>query len=487
MVVGAVPDAANPAGRAMASRKDQLQSYQFLVQRFVSALIMRETDPAQVPFRRLAGAAFASVMVAVLALAGVGIYGLFRPGGDTSWQNAQAVIIEKETGTKFVLLDGVLHPVVNFISAVLIQGTTQTNQVSRASLVGYPRGARLGIADAPDSLPAEDQLVTDPWLLCVQLQKDASGAEAPMSTLVVGAEPTGGHLLGKRAVVVQERGSGAFSLITNDHRYAVNDSKTVLGALGLSRRPQLPATRAWLSALAAGQDIGVLNTPDIGNQSTARPGARVGQIFVVESVNGSPSAFYLASATELTYLTPMQAAIQLADDGTEAAYPDGKPRALELAASDAPDAAPPSAGEDAAPADPPAADTNVRAGSATCASFHGVKSGPSIIVDTDLPASRQGTPVAAASTTEAALVDRVDVEPGRAALIRALPSATADSGTLYLVTDDGFRHALSSADVVAMLGYGDAEPLDLPATVVARLPLGSAFDPKTAASPISTK
>ncbi|GAA3386885.1 hypothetical protein GCM10020369_27270 [Cryptosporangium minutisporangium] len=62
----------------MASTKDQLQSYQFLVQRFVSALIMRETDPAQVPFRRLAGAAFASVMIAVLALAGVGIYGLIR-------------------------------------------------------------------------------------------------------------------------------------------------------------------------------------------------------------------------------------------------------------------------------------------------------------------------------------------------------------------------------------------------------------------------
>ena len=65
----------------MASKRDQLQSYQFLVQRFVSALVMHETDPAHLPFRRLAGAAFASVMVAVLALAGVGIYGLLRPGG----------------------------------------------------------------------------------------------------------------------------------------------------------------------------------------------------------------------------------------------------------------------------------------------------------------------------------------------------------------------------------------------------------------------
>ena len=47
----------------MPSRQDQLHSYQFMVQRVVAALVMRETDPAQSPFRRAAGASLASVLV----------------------------------------------------------------------------------------------------------------------------------------------------------------------------------------------------------------------------------------------------------------------------------------------------------------------------------------------------------------------------------------------------------------------------------------
>ncbi|MEN3308214.1 MAG: hypothetical protein V7603_4416, partial [Micromonosporaceae bacterium] len=40
----------------MASRRDQLQSYQFLIHRVISALVMRETDPAESPLRRGVGA-----------------------------------------------------------------------------------------------------------------------------------------------------------------------------------------------------------------------------------------------------------------------------------------------------------------------------------------------------------------------------------------------------------------------------------------------
>ena len=36
----------------MLTRRDQVQSYQFLVQRVISALVIRETDPLTPPFRR---------------------------------------------------------------------------------------------------------------------------------------------------------------------------------------------------------------------------------------------------------------------------------------------------------------------------------------------------------------------------------------------------------------------------------------------------
>lgn len=469
----------------MASRKDQLQSYQFLVQRFVSALIMRETDPAQVPFRRLGGAAFASVMVAVLALAGVGIYGLFRPGGDTTWQNGDAIVVEKETGTKFVVIDGVLHPVANYVSAVLIQGSTETNSVSRKSLVGYPRGARLGIADAPDSLPASDQLLGSPWSLCMQQQKDASGADVPAGVLAVGVAPSGGHALARKAVVATERGSDDYWLITNNHRFSITDSRAVLPALGLSQQSPITVTRAWLSAIPAGADIGPLDLDDIGDSSNARPDALIGQVFVTNPTNNSAPTYYVATADSLRSVTSLQADIQLADDATRAAYQDGNPVALEIPVSDAPEPAQVDTSDDAPPATAPTADTDVRTTSATCATFSSADDTPTIVVDSE-PLATSATSAVSTSTEGEALADRVDVEPGRAALVRALSSPTAETGTSYLVTDDGRRHPLSGTDVASMLGFGDVQPVDLPASLVARLPLGSALDPDAAAKPVSS-
>ncbi|SHN03340.1 type VII secretion protein EccB [Cryptosporangium aurantiacum] len=457
----------------MASRKDQLQSYQFLVQRFVSALIMRETDPAQVPFRRLAGAAFASVMVAVLALAGVGIYGLLRPGGDKSWQSGRAIVVEKETGTKFVVRDGVLHPVANYVSAVLIQGSTKTDSVGRSSLVGYPRGARLGIADAPDSLPAANQLLDGPWSLCMQPQKD----DAPVSVLGVGITPQGGHELKQKAVVAQERGSGDAWLITNGRRFPITDQEAVLPALGLNSQPQLPVSEAWLGGLPSGDALGPLDLANIGAPTAARADARVGQVFVAES-----AAYTVATADELLAVTPLQAAIQLADDATEAAYPDGEPVALEIPANEAPQPKEPDTRPEAPPATAPTGDSDIRATSATCAAFSGAAGNPKIVVDSEPLAS---STVTSASAEDAVLVDRVALEPGRAALVRALPTPNADSGTLYLISDDKRRHPLSSAEVAAVLGYRDVRPVDLPAALVERLPVGSELDPKAATRPVT--
>src|SRR5207244_1044365 len=115
----------------MASRQDQLHSHQFTVQRVVSALVMRETDPERSPFRRTAGATLAGVLFAVLALAGVAVYGVFAPGGG-NWRDGSAVIVEKESGARYVYLGGALHPVPNFASALLVIGSPQAHTVTVA-------------------------------------------------------------------------------------------------------------------------------------------------------------------------------------------------------------------------------------------------------------------------------------------------------------------------------------------------------------------
>src|SRR5262249_10937595 len=136
---------ASTGGLVVATRSDQLHSQQFTLARVVAALAMRDPDPAASPMRRIRGSLMASGLLAALGLAAVGAYGILRPGGSTSWRAGNAVIVEEETGARFVYRDGVLHPVLNYSSAVLVIGQPSPPRVrvSRSSLAGVPRGSVL--------------------------------------------------------------------------------------------------------------------------------------------------------------------------------------------------------------------------------------------------------------------------------------------------------------------------------------------------------
>src|ERR1700753_2372120 len=100
----------------MASRRDQLQSYQFMVQRVVSAVVMREPDPVQAPPRRGLGAVFAGAMGGIIVAAGFGFYGLLTHSGSQDWRVDGAVVVEKGTGAPYVYRDGTLYPTANYAS-----------------------------------------------------------------------------------------------------------------------------------------------------------------------------------------------------------------------------------------------------------------------------------------------------------------------------------------------------------------------------------
>ncbi|MCM3926579.1 type VII secretion protein EccB, partial [Frankia sp. AiPs1] len=121
------------------SRREQLQSYQFMLQRVTSAFAYHDTDPVQPAGRRLMGAGFAGVMVAVVAIAAVGVFGLLRPGDDGGWRDGRRIIVERPSGTRFVLRAGVLYPMANLTSAALAVGDTATAKVSAGALRGVPR------------------------------------------------------------------------------------------------------------------------------------------------------------------------------------------------------------------------------------------------------------------------------------------------------------------------------------------------------------
>lgn len=472
----------------MATRRDQFQSYQFMVQRVVSALVLRETDPVQSPLRRMSGAAFGSVMLAVLAVGVVGVIGVIFPGGNDRWKDGGAVIVEKETAAAFVWLqdrdgDYYLYPVANFASAALLANSTRTISVSRNSLVGAPRGPRLGIPNAPDSLPDPKRMLGAPWTLCSLPAKTVSGDEVPNTTLVIGRPRTKGLPLRRAAVLVRDIERQSLHMVWNGHQYRIPDPAPVLNGLTLGLVPKIRVGTAWLSALPAGKDLAPIRLAGLGTKSTALPNAKVGQIRIVESAGSNQ--YYLVRSTVISAITSVQAQIQLADPRTKLAYGGKAPLVEPLSAADSAATRldlPPAHPTDPPATQPPMADVNSER-STVCASF----ADAGLVPDVAVEAAVEGAEVAAATqqrTQEGTvLADRVQVEPGWGGIVESMVSSTAASGSHYLVTDEGKRYSIPSDSVRAALGYRAVVPVQMPASLVARIPSGDALDPDAAKAP----
>ncbi|MGC4896690.1 type VII secretion protein EccB [Micromonospora sp. DT31] len=457
----------------MASRQDQLHSYQFTVQRAVAALVMRETDPPQSPFRRLAGAGLASVLVAAIALGGVALYGLFTGGGD-SWRETGAVIVEKESGARFVYRDEKLHPVLNYASALLIIGAEQpkTVLVTRRAIDGVPRGLPLGIADAPDSLPASNRLVRGGWTLCSVAGGEAgrgeAGAGAARSALLIGRDATGGRPLGDQGLLVRHP-DGGLHLLWHDRRYPLRDTDRVLAALAATRERAVPVAAALLNTLPAGADLAPPPVGALGTPSEQVTDAAVGDVYLVRN-SGGGRQYAVAQRAGLAGITELQAALLLARTG------QGEPKPITLgrfaAVPKQPDLVP------GGPTAPPAAPPSLAAaeGGTLCARAGDDAGVRELHLGATVPEAGTGS----APGARGGLADQVVVEPGRGALVEAVAAPGATGGAVCVVTDLGRRYALTGADVPGMLGYTGVRPVRLPAGLVDLLPAGSPLDPESA-------
>ena len=147
--------------------EDDLQAHRFMNRRVRAALLEGDAESTTRPLGRLGTGTYAGIFVTIALLAVVGIIGVLKPGGSTAWQEPGAFIIEEETGARYVLLDGVLHPVLNYSSAKLLLGPAlHVVTVSARSLESAPHGPGIGIPMAPDSLPDAAHIVGTDWSVC---------------------------------------------------------------------------------------------------------------------------------------------------------------------------------------------------------------------------------------------------------------------------------------------------------------------------------
>lgn len=473
----------------MWTQRDQIQAYQFLRRRLVSALVSADANHPVSPTRRVVVGTVLGVLGTVLVVGGFAISGVLHPPANTQWRNGGQVIVEKETGTRFVLgQDRHLHPVVNYASARLLAGGdgTKTVTVRAATLAAAPRGAAVGIVGAPDSLPTPGRLLAGPWTVCSQAPADRPRGAGPVSTLVLGGSGAGTLLGAGQGVVVQTPSAARF-LLADGRRFRL-DGATVAAALGYDAAPALPVSAAFVNAVPAGRDLALLTVPAVGSPAGSIGGApvRVGQVVQVGTV-GTAVRYYVIRADGITSITQTEANLVLSNPVNRSAYGSALPAPRVVAAYDIASAR--RSAQSAAAGYPQFVPVPVAVPdtSAVCATGDGL-SAASLFVAAAPPLPRGALPSAtgaAVTGADSPVADQVYVPAASGALVAVAQAPDAPPGTVYVVTDTGRKYPVPDSAAVSALGFGSAHTTAVAPSVLALLPTGVTLDPAAAQQVVS--
>ncbi|WP_435286044.1 type VII secretion protein EccB [Streptomyces bacillaris] len=488
----------------MQSKRDQVQAHGFMMGRLSSGLLTADPDAPESPLGRTTRGVVFGLLVTVLIGAGATVYGLLRPGGNETWRKGENLVVNRETGARYLWTgtDGVLHPVRNYASARLIGGAQlKAVDVSTASLRDVPVGSPAGIPGAPDTLPGPAQLDAGAWHMCVTGPDGAlpstSGAvtgagveQAGATTLVAGAPLETQDVGADRGVLVSGPDRAEY-LVWRGCRLPLDRASDARNALGYGSERAMPVSAAFLDALAPGPTLKPPEVPGRGEEGPALGGepSRVGQLFEV-SVPGGDSTYHLLRKDGLVPLSRLEAALVLGDPATQKdAYQGSSPKARAVGADAlrthrAKDSATPPATGAELPRTPPAPQSAPR-GTALCAQVDGGNGGArirSVLVPLTGLAPVAFSQGAAQPLAEAcASTDATVVRPGHGALVRALhASGAAHAATTYLVAENGVKYRVPGKDALAALGYGEGDIGSVPAPLLAALPTGADLDPAAA-------
>lgn len=451
----------------MWTQRDQIQAYQFLRRRLVSALVAADANHPVSPSRRLVLGVTIGAGAALLVTAVFGVLGVLNPTGDADWRQGGQVIVEQETGARFVLgQDKLLHPVLNFASARLLAGGDgdKTVTVPAATLASVARGPAYGIPGAPDSLPSPDRLLGGAFTSCTSASADQPAGVEPVSTVILGSVNGGTPEPAGQGLLVQAHSGGRY-LITAGRRHTLPDAASVT-ALGYDGLPFVPVADSWLDTVPAGQSLDLVKVDDSGaiGPTVGGNGTRVGQ--VLQADNGN---FYLVRKDSVQAVPQAEAKLiagNPANTGT---------RLVQVSTADVntvPRATQSTVDENAGgyPVKVPQVVATVPATITLCVN------GSKVTVSKDVPLPADAH-LLTVGRTDVRGVRYVYVPPGSGALVKDRSNA------VYLITDTGSRYPVADADSVKALGYGGVGASAVDTSLLALLPEGAALDRAAATKP----
>ncbi|MFF7415482.1 type VII secretion protein EccB [Streptomyces lydicus] len=459
----------------MQNKQDQLQAHMFVLGRVVSALTRGEPDAAETPMRRFSRATMGGILVAALLLAGFVVAGLIVPGiGAPSWRTPGTLIVEEGTGSRYVLLRGVLHPVVNYASARLLGVNAESTSVPQEKLAGVPHGAPLGIPGAPEALPDPARLGGRDWLVCSSAAKSGKDSSETVRdvTAVDGALRSAAPGSGEAALV--RTPDDKLYVVSHGKLLRLPDRSAQL-ALGYGTADPWPVSALWASAFPKGPDV---RAPEVPGRGSPGPrvgdrASRVGDVLRVDTGPGSGTQYFLVLTGGLAPLTETQARLATVKAGGEAV----KVTAAEAAS--APQVAAPKKAVEL-PAAPPQ----------LISPSDGVRRMPCVAMALGTGGSVESAQLRFAVADAEALTDSEDagltpteVKPGAGVLATAPAKPGTSNRDTYLITDLGVKFPLTSdgtTDPATSLGYANSQKTTIPDALLKLLPTGPELTPSAA-------
>lgn len=447
----------------------QVSGYRFGLARAEHALVRRDVRMMHDPMRAQMRSLIAGAILAVVIVAGAGIYGFIRPQPGVK----DAQIITVDGGAVYVLLDGVMHPAVNVASARLLLGqAAPVGKVSDAALADYPRGAQVGIVGGPTTLASPADADVSTWTVC-----DAAGVSAVIVGRVDSASPADAALVqhdGAAWLVYPAPGRGGD---TAPVRARVDGSRVeLLRALGLESATPRPVGSGFLDSFSARPDLRVPEVPDRGAPGVL--GRPVGSVVATSGVDGTLRFHLILTDGVQPLSTAAAETMRLVDPGAEGSVPRVAP--AELAAVPVRESVPlshfPAAVPRLSDVEPPVLchrwSRDRDAASATT----------QLMSARRLPIPTGSRPVTLATADgPGPALDLVYLTPGSGehVVLTGIEPDSRRASTPFYVSDVGVRYRLAGAETASILGLD--EPLSAPWPMVSLLPTGPELSREAAA------
>jgi type VII secretion protein EccB len=211
------------------------------------ALVRRDVRMLHDPMRSQSRAYAVGLVLGCVVLAGCGVLALLRPQGAVG---DNKILVGKDSGQVYAVIDGVVHPALNLASARLAVGDpAKPVGIKESELAKKPRGALIGIPGAPSSMNFDTSGKGRSWTICDELKNDGSNT---LTTTVIAGDPAIGSKASvmdhSRALLVQ--GHDATYLIYDSQRARVNmTDPAVLDALKIRGVTPRPISEGLLNAI----------------------------------------------------------------------------------------------------------------------------------------------------------------------------------------------------------------------------------------------